>query len=137
MVIAWAGSVIVAFFGGIWVDRLTARREAKTRRRNFRAAVRTIAATLESCRYIALYRTYRESLPRFTDECSKVVEDIRFWRRKRFTECQRHYSAFREDDILPPRRAITNEEIAAAKKQHGQGKIMLVHALEDMVRYAK
>jgi hypothetical protein len=70
------------------------------------------------------------------EECSKVVEDVRFWRRKRFVACQRRYCSLREADILPVQRTLTDEEMAAAKKKYGQGKALLASALADMIRYA-
>ena len=139
IILPWVGSVIAAFLGGVWVNRLTMNREADSRRRVFRGTIRAIAARIELARFISLHKAYQESVPEVRDECSKIVDDIRFWRRKRFTATCERYCTFKQSDIVPPppSAAATREELEARKKKHEEAKALLCKTLQEVIRHAR
>lgn len=139
VVLAWLGTVVTAFLGGLWVNRLTMNREADSRRRVFRGTIRAIAARIEPAHFISLHKTYQESVPEVRDARSKIEDDIWFWRRKRFTATCERYCTFKQSDIVPPppSAAATPEEMAARKKKHHEAKALLAETLERIIGYAR
>jgi hypothetical protein len=138
-ILTTASALGVGYLLGYLNHGLTSRRESDSRRRVFRGTIRAIAARIEPAHFISLHKTYLESVPEVRDECSKIADDIRFWRRKRFTTTGERYCTFKQSDIVPPppSAAATPEEMAARKKKHHEAKAMLAETLERMIGYAR
>ena len=139
-IIPWIGSVIAAFFGGIWVHGLTMRREAETRRRVFRGEIRNAASRMTACPNGGLLAAYKQSIQDVSRQCDIVLDDIRCWRCSNFRRCRAKYCGFKDDDVDPSKRrgflepTTSNDE---RKRAWEMARKSLGDALVKIEKYAK
>ena len=133
-------SLVVGCFLGYWYHALTKRRDAEIRRREFRDEIRAIPLRFDNIPPMNFAKTYDESARIVKALSVKIIEDIRWWRRKRFIKQWNRYCGFKHSDLELPRPnspAALEECMRANKKKREESVALFCAILEKMIRIAK
>jgi hypothetical protein len=133
-------SLAIGYLLGYLNHGLAMRREAATRRRLFRDEIRSISLRYDAVNSTNFSKTYQQSTLDVKNACTKIVEDIKFWRRGHFLRCRDLYCSFQESDIELPRPntpAGMQEYMKANRKKREESTAILRGTLDKIIKYAK
>jgi hypothetical protein len=133
-------SLVVGCFLGYWYHALSKRRDAEIRRREFRDEIRIIPLRFDNIHPMNFTKTYEESARIVKELSIKRIEDIRWWKRKRFIQQWNRYCGFKHSDLELPRPnnpAALEECLRANKKKREEVLALLCAIIEKIIRLAK
>jgi len=133
-------SLAVGCFLGYWYHALTKRRDAEIRRRKFRDEIRAVPLRFDNIHPMNFAKTYDESARIVKELSVKIIEDIRWRRRKQFIKQWNRYCGFKRSELELPRPnnpAALEEYGKANKKRREESQALLRATLEKIIKCAK
>lgn len=133
-------SIATGLIGLFVGHRLSIGKDSANRRRDFRAAIRSVSIRFDDVNWINFYKIYQESVPHVKELVAKISDDISWRSKSGFIEYRDLYCGFKHSDIELPRPsnpAGMDEYMRANKRKREEAKASMQATLEKIARYAK
>ncbi len=131
IIAGWVVSIGVAFLGGLNAHRLTARREAVNRRREFRSRLRDLGAKAREQHAMYLWKFYDEHRDGIRSACLSVEDDVPWIRKRRFRKLVASFLEMDDSDLRPPS-TISAKDKEGHKREFQQVCVALQKLLNDI-----
>jgi len=132
--------LITGLTGLVVGHRLRIGGDSASRRQQFRAKIRSIAALFEGHRNTGLYDAYKKTAPEIRDACASIYDDISFWKRRALKSGYACYLNLRAEEINPSERAgfFDNSMTSVARgKEFDKARQRLCCVLNEIIESAK
>lgn len=126
-----ASGLLVGYLLGYLNHGLTKRRDADTRRRNFRNEIRQVPLRFDDVKWIYFLKTYDESVPAVREACIKILEDIKWRKRDGFIRHRDRYCGFKHSDLQLPTTGCSPVDLPIRLKENKKMREEMIIVLKD------